>query len=763
MNKAITEGLILTPPPFENGLDVWSRGDGTPGSGTYDGFASAAFVPADQDFGGCLEIQKTEATQTLRFMGETPLLPGCYLQIKARVKAISGNLPGIRIAGFAGGAGGAEVAGVTTVGPTTTLTSYGEVTEITAIVGTGARSGVTLSWGSQALYGHFGIDLTGANGGVVRVDDIEITDITSAFLRTMMDWVDVTDYGAIGDGVTDNTAAFEAADAAANGREVLIPGGDFYLADSVTFESRTRFQGSVTMPDDRYLALSQNFDFDSYASAFGEEVLGFKKAFQALLKQSTHDSLDLCGRSIGLREPIDMQACVPDVDTFTQRRVIRNGQIDAIPDSSWDTDETTSSATYQLSEKRRLSNVTNVANIPVGSLIEGSGVGREVYVTARNISAQTLDISEELHDAVGTQTYTFKRFKYLLDFSGFEFLSQFNISDIDFRGDGQASCVMISKEGLIWHFRDCYLNRPKDRGITSIGRGCQGMMIDRCQFISNEQAMLAQDRQVIGYNLNANDCKIRDNRATKWGHWAVVHGSGHMFQGNHFFQGDDVQNGSRKAGLVLTRTNSKIVISSNYIDNCFIEWSNEHDAEPDQSNELSFGSLSIIGNIFTSARSGPWFRFLVVKPYGPGHFINGLTVTGNTFKALDGAIDRVDAVDDSIAPLDVSRMRNVEWTGNTYHSIGQWTASPMMLQFTESSPVQTWTCDFDGWMPFGGLLRNVTGVVPVGPLRNASNVREYVTSYSEVMRGTNGTEAWLTWPLAVSGRINVVGRVDNPF
>jgi len=139
--------------------------------------------------------------------------------------------------------------------------------------------------------------------------------------------------------------------------------------------------------------------------------------------------------SIGLREPIDMQACIPDVFTFTQRRVIRNGQIDAIADTAWDTDEVTSAATYQLSNKRRLSGVANVANIAVGSLIAGSGVGREVYVTARNVSAQTLDISEELHNAVGTQTYTFKRFKYLLDFSGFEYVSQFNIADIDFRGE----------------------------------------------------------------------------------------------------------------------------------------------------------------------------------------------------------------------------------------------------------------------------------------------------------------------------------------
>ena len=106
MNKAITDGVLLTPPEFEGGLGVWSSGDGTPGSDTYANAANAAFVPADQDFGGCLELLKNSGTQRVRYMGETPLLPGCYLQMKARVKAISGNLPSVRIAGWAGGAGG---------------------------------------------------------------------------------------------------------------------------------------------------------------------------------------------------------------------------------------------------------------------------------------------------------------------------------------------------------------------------------------------------------------------------------------------------------------------------------------------------------------------------------------------------------------------------------------------------------------------------------------------------------------------------------
>lgn len=79
MNKAITDGVVLMPPAFSQSLTVWARGDGTPGSDTYHGTATAAYVPSDLDFSGCLEIQKTDATQKLRYMGETPLLPGCYL------------------------------------------------------------------------------------------------------------------------------------------------------------------------------------------------------------------------------------------------------------------------------------------------------------------------------------------------------------------------------------------------------------------------------------------------------------------------------------------------------------------------------------------------------------------------------------------------------------------------------------------------------------------------------------------------------------
>ena len=69
MNKAITDGVLLMPPAFADGLNVWSSGDGTPGSDTYQNVANAALVVADKDFGSCLELQKIAETTQVRYMG----------------------------------------------------------------------------------------------------------------------------------------------------------------------------------------------------------------------------------------------------------------------------------------------------------------------------------------------------------------------------------------------------------------------------------------------------------------------------------------------------------------------------------------------------------------------------------------------------------------------------------------------------------------------------------------------------------------------
>jgi hypothetical protein len=762
MNKAITDGVDLMPPGFGDGLDVWSNQNGTPGSTTYDTSGTAVIVPADADFGTCLEILKTDNTQKLRYTGETPLSPGCYLQITARVKAMSGNLPTVRIAGWAGALGGANVTGLTETGSETTLTTYGEIVEITAIIGGGNRAGVDMVWGSTPVYGHFGLDLTGLDGGVVRIESIKVEDATNVFHRKMMDWVDVRDFGAIGDGITDDSAAFEAADQAAAGGTILVSEGVYHMAAHTTLQAKTRFQGTVTMPDDIRLTLIQNFDLPSYVEAFGDEELALKKALQALFNFTDHESLDMCGRRIKLTEPLDVHGVVDNQDSYANRRVLRNGQLESDGSTNWDTEVFTSLANYSSSSPTLLSNVANVSQIPVGSLVEGTGVGREVYVRTKNVAAGTITLSLPLYAAPAQQTYTFSRFKYLLDFSGFTFLQRFNIDDVEFLCQGNCSALMLPDDGLAFQIRDCFITSPLDRGITSIGHGCAGLQLDRNQFLSNEQALDVADRHSIAFNINCNDSKIRDNRAVRFKHFGVINGTGHMILSNPFFQGDNAQTNQRTAGIVLSESNCMTIVSGNYVDNCWIEWTNEHDETPDNASGFSFGGLTVTGNIFFASNAPAWFRFLWLKPYGSGHYINGLNISGNTFKASNGNLERVEETDTSFATLSRDSFRNITVEGNTYNNIDDRMYNPAIVEVEYTATNKEWLADMEQYLPFGGKARRVVGVMAHNHIENVSGSKIYTTPYAVTGLGTNGTEIKLHWSEAVKGKVYATVRVDNP-
>ena len=760
MNKAITDGVVLMPPSFANGLGVWSSGDGTPGSDTYANAANAAFVPADQDFGGALELQKNANTTRVRYMGETPLLPGCYLRVTARVKAISGSFPTVRVSAYAARGNGSPVTGVTTVGTSTTLNSYGDVVEVSAIVGAGNRGGVDMVWGPLAVYGHFGIDLTGPNGGIVRIDDIEIEDVTSFFLRDLVSLVDVRDFGAVGDGVTDDSDAFDAAIAAANGRTVLVPEGTFRLEKDVAFEEQVKFEGTLSMPVDKMLLLRKSFDLPTYIEAFKDEELAFKKAFQALLNSSDHESLDLGGRRVRITEPLDMQAAVPNRDQFNTRRVIRNGQLEAA-EENWDDVVATSQATYSASNARRLTNVANIANIPVGAYVTGNGVGREIYVRSKNVAAGEIELNAPLYDAAGTQNYTFRRFQYLVDLSGFSKLSKFNMSNIEFQCNGKCSGILLAPAGPTFELQECFISRPKDRGITSIGGGCQGMLIDRCQFLSTEESTTVDQRTTIALNVNSNDIKLRDCRATQFRHFAVLAGQNHLVMGNHFFQGDGVSGGVRTAGIVLQDNFTASVISGNYIDNCFVEWTNERDPTPAFSAGFSFSSFSLTDNVFLCSAVAPWFSYLVVKPHGSGHFLNGITVKGNRFRSINGTIDRAERVDTSFADLNHDRNQSVFYEGNSYHNVSEHAQNPLVVLHTQSTNQRTWTVGTSKRLPFEGFCQFVDSVALTGDLRNNSNVKVYENPVGQGRAGANDDEFTLEFASDVRGQIRATVRMDK--
>ena len=457
-----------------------------------------------------------------------------------------------------------------------------------------------------------------------------------------------------------------------------------------------------------------------------------------------------------------MQAALATTDVWETRRVIRNGVIHALNGPSWAPGVVTSSARYDRSAARKLTEVAGIAAIERGALVTGPGVGREVYVTEVDRTTGTLTLSQALWGAAAVQDYTFTRFRYLLDFSGFSKLSRLNFDDVEFQCNGLASALMLPRDGSMNQLRDCYVIKPLDRGVTSIGIACQDLHIDRCQFVSNEMPLRVQDRRSVAFNVNANDAKIRDNRFMRFGTTAVMSGGGHMLIGNHWFQGDNEEEGLRSAGLILTTTNVKGTLTGNYIDNNFIEWTNEHDANPVFSGDHSFGGLTITGNIFTVNDVADWFTWIVVKPFGFGHHIRGLSITDNAFKSLNGRITRVEKVDTSHASLDNYSMRNVVVTGNSFANVEVPCANPLHIEHKQSGASQSWVVETAGRLPFGGLARNVTALVAEGMITGAAGERRTDMPYVLTQKGAGGTGVSVNWAASSKGTVMVAIRMDNP-
>jgi hypothetical protein len=167
----------LMPPAFAEGLDDWSRGDGTPDSPTYEA-SGLARLARDPDFGVCLELRTADPVQRLRYMGELPVPPGAFLEVSTRIKVLRGPLPEARIGAWPGGAHARRVEGVPVAAPVQPVAGHGTVVRLRAVIGPAAGEGVDLVWDMRVLYAHVGLDLLGARGAVVRVESLVVREVT---------------------------------------------------------------------------------------------------------------------------------------------------------------------------------------------------------------------------------------------------------------------------------------------------------------------------------------------------------------------------------------------------------------------------------------------------------------------------------------------------------------------------------------------------------------------------------------------------------
>lgn len=177
MPAAVLSSADLAPPPFHEGLWDWSCGDGAPASPSYEETRGAALVSGDPDLGDCLELERQETVQRLRYMGELPLRPGAWVELRLRLKGVLGA-PGLaRVAAWPGGAGGRGIADLPKLGRLVSLPARGRVAELRLVIARAQGPGIDLVWDHRALYAHVGLDLLGPVGGRVRIANFAVREV----------------------------------------------------------------------------------------------------------------------------------------------------------------------------------------------------------------------------------------------------------------------------------------------------------------------------------------------------------------------------------------------------------------------------------------------------------------------------------------------------------------------------------------------------------------------------------------------------------
>ena len=75
-------------------------------------------------------------------------------------------------------------------------------------------------------------------------------------------------------------------------------------------------------------------------------------------------------------------------------------------------------------------------------------------------------------------------------------------------------------------------------------------------------------------------------------------------------------------------------------------------------------------------------------------------VNGNTFRAINGAIDRIEAVDTSLSDLDRERFFQIQFQGNNSNNITTQSANHLRLTHHQNSAATLWTIDTAQRLPF---------------------------------------------------------------
>jgi len=524
--------------------------------------------------------------------------------------------------------------------------------------------------------------------------------------------------------------------------------------------------------------INKEFDgvkISDFLTSNGVDVDETSAVFAAIAKAAASRrfmGVDLEGRSIDIANSMDMS--IPLGTSQQGEFTIRNGRFRYIGPK-----KTMANFTRNLSLTIGSATATpsSMTGIVEGMYVSGPGVPRETYVRSVDTVNGQITLSTTAWRTLSSATHRFQEFDYLFDFSKITSLSNFRFEQVTFECLSNIGVFKGPKGGSTQSFTNCTFANVYKRGVIFWSSGGSNCQIDCCQAFPDLDDRQADpvDKQSVFFSIPTNDPKFRGNYFWQFGNTLVLHGSGNVIVGNHFWQatgaGSDAEPGknTRRPSIILTSGHNKTNITGNYIDNSWIEMTNEN------TTNLAWpigGGVTISGNQFTSVSREPTNAFVVLSPYTTNALVSRISVVGNVFKNVygggeQGSIVPYNAADGVIIPtgsggsLDLTSFREITWHGNSYSNIVKRTQSEAILKKTIAvgSEATTVTFDFSNVLPWGGIPQRYVSVGVNNPLDAAAAP----TPVSACFAATAGsTSVPVVLSSAVSGDVYATVDCNTP-
>jgi|GEM_PF-1241221 len=489
-----------------------------------------------------------------------------------------------------------------------------------------------------------------------------------------------------------------------DGQQASVENEGIYALDKTADKwNQTTLKAPYILSSYRGLKISEFIDTNNILHVDNKAKV--QEAFNVLLNSGRYTELDMEGRRVAIDGVMDFGA-IWEGKPSQGIKTVRNGWFSALTDMSSPSNFTRNVTT---TIGKDVINISSTDGIAPGMYVSGPAVPRETYiVSVGEDGLGTARINTHAWRTVKDAVHRFQEFDYMFDFKNVSGLSNFRFHNITFDALNKISIIRGPQSGSTMTLSHCILHQPKMRGITFWTSGGSNLQMDNCQGVANktDRGLPPEERVGVFCTVTTNDCKFRGNYVWQFKHTLVLHGSGNVIVGNHFWQGKNPESevgpfDTRTASIILTSANNKTNITGNYIDNSWIELAN------DNTTDLNWplgGGVTITGNQFTTVSRIGTYGFIALAPYKPNSSCARISVIGNVFKNVYGgafgAIVPMEKADVIIVPqgsygsIDHTQVSQIYWRSNNYGQVKKETASELTVEKFVPAGSETSTVGF---------------------------------------------------------------------